>query len=105
MDGSNLHGKHQPSLRRLALMLMLLKTAVNVCWNSSSSLLAGSGAGKQSVFFFSPPTSSVSVLSLLKSDGDSRRVGLSPVSLPRRRGRAAGEARYETQGERRRGPT
>lgn len=84
---------------------MLLKTAVNVCWNSSSSLLAGSGAGKQTAFFFPPPTWSVYVLLLLKSDGDSRRVGLSSVSLPCHRGRAAGEARYETQGERRRGPT
>lgn len=56
-------------------------------------------------FFFSPPTRSVYVLSLLKSDGDSRRVGLSSVSLPCHRGRAAGEARYETQGARRRGPT
>lgn len=57
------------------------------------------------LFFLSPPTWSVYVLSLLKSDGDSRRVGLSSVSLPRHRGRAAGEARYETQGERRLGPT
>lgn len=57
------------------------------------------------VLFFPPPTWSVYVLLLLKSDGDSRRVGLNSVSLPCHRGRAAGEARYETQGERRRGPT
>lgn len=67
-------------------MLMLLRTAVSVC------------AGKQTAFF-SSSTWSVYVASVAKERRrQSPRVALKFVSLRRRRGRAAGEARYETQG-------